>query len=363
MHRYFQTQTNTQSGKSGKGKPIPIESCYRDAEVEIFMTACPAMDMYWLVQERIALSLTRENIKLLLNEGVMNAEKTQDDDCKEENEDTSSKAVVDTVELSLGSVVIQLLDNDAFGLERSFAETFQLWRREKFTDEETFRLSEPCDIVEWSTAEDFRIPLSKLSQSGYHSAVESKLYRDARKASRLRIYIGTLLAFGLESAHNFEDESVEKVMQKDFATANGIGVGNGEDKEAFDRINFLVDIAECRIRDTILCGWHKLHGEKHAFDGPLPHCLDLMINGYYIEIIALLANFFGSKGIKNLTGLERKNSLISFFLKNNNRLSDMVSLSNFYYHFFFLSLFIFYPTLLSNLPFFFLHSILPLSTS
>ena len=139
------------------------------------------------------------------------------------------------------------------------------------------------------------------------------------------MYIGTLLGFGLEGTHNFEDETVEKIMERDFATAQKMGIGNGVDKETFDRINFLLDVAETRIRDTILCGWNKLHGPHNNYDGLLPRCLNLMINGYYIEIIALLSKFFENKGLETIKGVERRISLIQFFLKNNNRLSDMLT--------------------------------------
>lgn len=101
--------------------------------------------------------------------------------------------------------------------------------------------------------------------------------------------------------------------------------GYGEDKEAFDRINFLLDVAETRIRDTILCGWSQLHGQKRDYDGPLLPCLNNLTNGYYIEIIAILAKFFENKGLEEIQGVDRKKALISFFLENNGRLSDMLT--------------------------------------
>lgn len=146
------------------------------------------------------------------------------------------------MELSLGSEVISVLDNEAYALERQFARMFQVWRHEKYAEAEfSFRLTEASDVVEWSTSFDFRQQISQSKACNVHdttrslATVEAQLCRDARKASRIRMYIGTLLGFGLEGTHNFEDDVVEQMMQRDFATSQKIGIGNKEDTEAFDR--------------------------------------------------------------------------------------------------------------------------------
>ena len=194
-----------------------------------------------------------------------------------------------------------------------------------------FKLVEASVVREWSTSYDFRILVTKPVVCGRKDQIESRLYRDARKSSRIRVYIGIILGFGLEGSHNFKNEEIERLLQKDISTAQTIGVddpGYGEDKEAFDRINFLLDVAETRIRDTIFTGWTKLHdadGEPDNYDGPLSKCLHIFINGFYIEIIALLAKFFEGRSLEGIKGVERKKALISFFLESNSRLSDMLT--------------------------------------
>jgi hypothetical protein len=53
-------------------------------------------------------------------------------------------------------------------------------------------------------------------------------------------------------------------------------------------INFLLETAEMRIRDTALCGW--------AHRGlVLERCFAILINGYYTQIVGVLGRFFESK--------------------------------------------------------------------
>ena len=100
-----------------------------------------------------------------------------------------------------------------------------------------------------------------------------------------------VLGFGLQGCHDFEIDQIEKLLQK-CATAQTIGVDDpryGEDKEAFDRINFLVDMAETRIRDTIFTGWSKLHGgdgDPDNYNG-LVEVFACFRNGFYMEIITI----------------------------------------------------------------------------
>ena len=136
----------------------------------------------------------------------------------------------------------------------------------------------------------------------------------AQRATRLRVYIGTLLGYGLELVHHdYTLESVEKMLNKDLKTAARCGVDDpsvSEVSAAFSRVNLLLDTAEMRIRDSILCGWSRRGPELNS-------CLELMINGYYIEIISMLSKFFDSKGLEAVKGVDSKLQLISFFFENN----------------------------------------------
>ena len=80
--------------------------------------------------------------------------------------------------LSLGSEVVSLLDSEAFDLERRFAQTFQVWRHEKFVDQDlSFRLAMNPEIEQWSTSFDFRPKISQAPSRGNHCAVEAELCR------------------------------------------------------------------------------------------------------------------------------------------------------------------------------------------
>ena len=320
IHRYFGTSS---SGNHSKTPSLgSTESCFRDATVELFLTNCPSTELYWLILERREFYQAREDIKQLINEGIMTAVKTQTTatTTEEDLDQDSETKQVDTVELSLGSETIQALDSQAFLLEKRFESTYQRWRRDVHGGFD-FRLTECPEIMEWSVSSDFRPKMSQIKTVDSGNATEAALRRAARRSSRYRVYIGTLLSLGLEGSHDFEEETIDAMMRKDFALAQRIGVEGstdyGEDKEAFDRINFLLDVAETRIRDSILCGWSKI-------GGPLEHCIGTMVNGYYIEIIALLSKFFENKGLEAVKGVERKKQLISFFLMKDDRLCDML---------------------------------------
>ena len=56
----------------GTNRPVG-SSAYQNAEVEIFVTNCLASELYYLVKERSDMYLTRENVKLLIAQGVTTA--------------------------------------------------------------------------------------------------------------------------------------------------------------------------------------------------------------------------------------------------------------------------------------------------
>ena len=331
IHRYFGATSDEKGG-------VSTEACFREAEMDLFVVHCPARELMWVLDERKDLSGTREAVKMLIEDGVLNA--------ADENEDFESEED-STPDLSIGSL-IKGLDSYAFSLEKNYDNTVVKLRLQEDSSSPNARsdaarntyeaddrmnpFSSTSAVHEWSTSYNFRTLITTPVICGRKDQIESRLYLNARKSSRLRVYIGTLLGFGLEGGHNFEIEEVERILQKDIATAQTIGVDNpafGEDNvEAFARINFLLYTAENRIRDTILTGWSKLHGDDgdpDNYDGPLSKCLHIFINGYYIEIVALLAKFFEGRGLEGMKGVERKKALISFFLKNNSSLSDMLT--------------------------------------
>lgn len=77
-------------------------------------------------------------------------------------------------------------------------------------------------------------------------------------------------------------------MEADFATAQSISLDN-EVRTANNRIEYLLDMAEKRIRDAALCGW-KYRGQV------LEQALEIFANGYFIEIVGILGVFFEDIG-------------------------------------------------------------------
>jgi hypothetical protein len=85
---------------------------------------------------------------------------------------------------------------------------------------------------------------------------------------------------------------------------------------ASNRIEFLLDTAETRLRDAALCGWSARGGRG------LETAVEVLVNGYYAEMITLLGKCFDPKNAKmnSMQGLASKINLITTFIKHNDRL-------------------------------------------
>jgi hypothetical protein len=82
---------------------------------------------------------------------------------------------------------------------------------------------------------------------------------------------------------------------------------------ANDKLAFLLDTAEMRLRDAALTGW------EHR-GVVLTESIQKFVNGYLFEMIRILAQFFESKGMESVAGLQSKTSLITTFMRHNDRL-------------------------------------------
>jgi hypothetical protein len=138
--------------------------------------------------------------------------------------------------------------------------------------------------------------------------------------SRLEIYKAILIGFGLTGHHDYTEESIRALCKRDIAATMTIG-DDGKESDvdiSSARIEHLVMLAEIRIRDTILCGWH-MRG------GMLENSLKLMVNRYYATIISLLGQFFNMSSFKAVRGLESKIKLIDFFVSNDDRFAISIN--------------------------------------
>mgnify|MGYP006889511180 CR=1 FL=1 len=85
---------------------------------------------------------------------------------------------------------------------------------------------------------------------------------------------------------------------------------------ASDAIFSLLHTAETRVRETVLCGWYHRGGR-------LERCLELMVNVYYGNIVALLGRFFDLHGLEAVKGLESKIKLINFLVDQDDRFASV----------------------------------------
>jgi hypothetical protein len=106
-----------------------------------------------------------------------------------------------------------------------------------------------------------------------------------RRIIRLRLYIASLFGLSLQGIHSYEESKMKKIMYMDFRRAKNIALDD-DVTTANNRIEYLLDQAELRIRDAALCGWN------YRKDGKLEKALQIFANGYFIEIVSILGKFF-----------------------------------------------------------------------
>lgn len=99
----------------------------------------------------------------------------------------------------------------------------------------------------------------------------------------------------LRGYHHYTEREITKIMEKDFDTAKMFEQDDAI-STASNKIEFLLDSAEVRLRDTVVCGWN------FQKDGALEKCLTMIVNGYFFEMVRLMAQFFDSKTMNNMQG-------------------------------------------------------------
>ena len=244
---------------------------FRPAEVEIFVTNCPAAELKSMIEERKWFTPFKAKIRNLVASGTTTGlvDELEDRDRMSETEDY----VPDTEELSLGSVLVADLDQNSILLEAELRK---------------------IDKV-----------IGKHNSSVDRAATKEKAIL-LRRDCRLRVYMAALFGVGLKGNHQFVDSEIRSIMEKDFKLSEKIK-HETEVATANNRIEFYLDTAEKRIRDAVLCGWSYRGGQ-------LERCLEIFANGYFIEIVGLLGTFFEDTGIDQVKVCQL---CISFFYYNN----------------------------------------------
>ena len=258
------------------------QDTFRHADVEVFVSNCPAEQLRSLMEERIFFCNIRDDIRLVADEarpiGTIKEEGEGDDDDAE----IEAEGVPETEELSLGSEIMSQLDDLAITLQG--------------------KIDRLKDSIAPGQSED--------------KGVAEELNVLHRRLCRLRLYMASLIAVEMEPLHQFNVSVVHQTLEEDFAKSRRI-VLDSEVATANNRIEYLLDMAEKRIRDAALCGWKFRHS---GFE----QCIEIFSNDYFVEIVGLLAAFFEGKGQSSVKGLTSKLELLHTFMKHNDRLKAIV---------------------------------------
>ena len=351
VHRYF---------GEDKGKQI-----FRPADVELFITNCPSLQIRSMVEERMKFAHIRSEIKTILSSGnvtgvptvkrrkdpsfqlatyirppsrtvsisISSAVKKKimkgladggsdiegESDEEDEDEETEREINEDKKNaFDVNTITSKFFDNDDEDDDEGEEEGEE--EEEDGDDEDISRAAEASAFLD-SEALDLERRAEELEKLYFTDRNNLILLREreviVRRACRFRAYIGALYGAKLEGVHHLNNSEVQHMMIKDFDTALQIDMGD-EVATANNKMEFLLDKAESRLRDTAICGWSKT-------ESTLLNCLELVANGYFIELVGLLAQFFkGHSTMKNIQGLQSKMQLITTYMRHDDRLALML---------------------------------------
>jgi hypothetical protein len=239
VHRYMIDKHSSSKGQ------------FRSAEVEIFVSNCPAAELKSMIDERIWFDSFKGTIRKLVQVGTSSGRLSMDDSEALNQIDS----VPETEQLSLGSELVAELDRNSIALE--------------------------------NTARTLKAVID--SNNEVNKAAAKELAIILRRDCRLRLYMAALFGVGLKGDHSYKEEEIRDIIERDFKVSQNI------EREtpvatANNRIEYFLDTAEKRIRDAVLCGWEYRGGK-------LERCIELFANGYFIEIVGLMGSFFETSGV------------------------------------------------------------------
>jgi hypothetical protein len=229
---------------------------YRPVEVSLFICNCPASAIKDLIEERIALCKTRDDIHRVKVERDI-VDQRDIETILDNTNPHEEGGVPDTTQLSLGSELLCELDDLGLILQQ--------------------RMQMLLSIVE---------PQNKVGDF----KAESELTIIARRLCRLRLYVATLIALELPIQHQFEINLLRSQLEKDIELSHHILLDN-EVATARNRVEYLLDVAEKRIRDAALCAWKY---RRHGFEKGV----EILANDFLAEVAGLLGAFFENKQIQ-----------------------------------------------------------------
>lgn len=238
---------------------------FRPAEVELFISNCSSFQLKNLIDDRIFFYEKKKNIQTIISQGTLYPK----DSSVDSSGDLINESNIETSEnLSFGSEVVAELDNLMIDLDLKISET-------KFL------------IENFDKDADEHIENEKLTKKALKKKKKKLIYKYNQLSSRFlrtKVLLDVLLTSNLKGLHDFNEVSTRNLIEKDIQRASRIQL-NSPIRTANCRIEYLIDIAEKRIRDASLCGW------KYLGNG-LEKCLELFANQYYLEIVSILGVFF-----------------------------------------------------------------------
>ena len=250
---------------------------FKPVEIAVFVSNCPAADLQSQIVERKWFHTIRADMQLVVESKSILVP------VYPPNRLSETDAVPNTETVALGSQVISDLDYASLDIELTIKALQDQYKRRN------------------------------------EESVHAEITILVRRNLRIRLYIAALLGMSLKGDHSFFESEIQKLLREDFQNCRKIEL-ESEVSTANNRIEYLLDMAEHRLRDTALCGW-KYKG------GVLERCLDIFVNEYFIEILNHLAELFENKKLQTIQGLKSRAGLIRMYMAHNDRLKIVLTRS------------------------------------
>lgn len=251
VRRFLRSGSDSTSGSATSSEKAPTTAAstglsgassakekFQTATVEVFVTNCPAQLMCNYLADRKDFYSLRSKLRKVMQRGQL-------DDVHSANGEQSPAAIPETENLSEATVLFSEIDYHTLALE------------------------------------------TQLKATSLSAESRAEVKRMMGRVVRLRLYTASLFGVGLRGGHGFTVEEVRAVIDADVKRAQSIVLGN-DVATAVNRVEFLLDVAEKRIRDAAICGWRYR-------DSGLQQCVETFVNGYFAEIVGLLGSFFEDK--------------------------------------------------------------------
>lgn len=250
---------------------------FRPSDMHLFVSNCPAHDLKSLIDERKLLLKTRSNIRRLIASGNVFGQTSSINNATEGTDEIDEEAVPETEELSLASEIAAEIDSQISAMQ-AFVRKLERQREQLLRMlhvDESSSLGQSQKVGDNTTGKQSIVLRSE--------ATRKEILILKRRLCRLRLYLAALYGVGLTGAHSFEETAIRQIVEVDLLRVKRITMEDAV-STANNRIEFLLDVAEKRIRDVALCGWKQ--------PAMLQRCAEIFANCYLTEIINVLGAFF-----------------------------------------------------------------------